>query len=46
MVDYKNNKINNIPELKIGDGKEPLKIRPDIKLEGLKDWFIGLIIRF
>ena len=22
MIDYKNNKINNIPELKIGDGKE------------------------
>ena len=21
MIDYKNNKINNIPELKIGDGK-------------------------
>lgn len=45
-MNYKNNKINKIEPLQIGDGKEKPKFSLDLKFKNLKDWFIGVIIRW
>ena len=46
MIDYKNDKINNIPELKIGYEKLLSKFKLDIKFKNIKDWFLGFTIRW
>ena len=46
MINYKNNKMNKIPELKIGDGKLLSKFKLDVKFKNLKNWFLGFTIRW
>lgn len=38
--------IKSIPELQIGDGKEKKKFEINWKFKDLKDWFIGITLRF
>jgi len=43
---YIEQKIKDIPDLQIGDGKEAKQFELKYKFKSLKDWFIGFIIRF
>ena len=45
-MNYKNDKINKIPEIQIGDGKLKSRFKIDWKFKNFKDWFIGLTIRW
>lgn len=39
-------KMNPVPPLQVGDGKEKPKIKLDWSFKGLKDWFLGITINF
>lgn len=38
--------VKPIPPLQIGDGKEEKRIKFNWSFKSLKDWFVGITIRF